>query len=320
VETRAIGSLRVTVVGVGCNNFGRRVDAAGTERVVNAAIDAGINFFDTADIYGDTQSETLLGRALGPRRHDVVVATKFGMAIGGSGEKRGARPDYVRRALEDSLRRLNTDCVDLYQLHEPDPDTPISQTLEALDGLVREGKVREIGCSNFSAEQIVEAHDAAGYRAARFASVQNEYSLLHRDPETGVLPECARLGLAFIPYFPLASGALTGKYRAGSPAPEGSRLASGGLREKFLGRDRLEAVERLREFAESRGRSLLELAFAWLLAHPPVASVIAGATRPEQVAANASAAGWRLTEEELDEVDRLAPQPSSASSATAGRS
>jgi aryl-alcohol dehydrogenase-like predicted oxidoreductase len=222
METRPIGSLRVTVVGLGCNNFGRRVDAAGTARVVDAAIEAGINFFDTADIYGDTRSEQLLGRALGPRRRDVVLATKFGMPV--DEHRRGARPEYVRRALEDSLGRLDTDYVDLYQLHQPDPDTPISDTLEALDALVREGKIREIGCSNFSAEQIVEAHEAAGYRSARFASVQNEYSLLHREPETDVLPECARLGLAFIPYFPLASGALTGKYRRGQPPPEGSRL------------------------------------------------------------------------------------------------
>jgi aryl-alcohol dehydrogenase-like predicted oxidoreductase len=307
METRPIGSLRVTVVGLGCNNFGRRVDAEGTTRVVGAALDAGINFFDTADIYGDTRSEELLGRALGPRRRDVVVATKFGMAV--DERRKGARPEYVRRALEDSLQRLGTDYVDLYQLHQPDPETPISSTLETLDSLVREGKVREIGCSNFSAEQIVEAHEAARYRAARFASVQNEYSLLHRDPEIGVLPECTRLGLAFIPYFPLASGLLTGKYRPDEPPPAGSRLSGGGLRERFLGDRRVDAAERLRAFAESRGHSLLELAFGFLLAHPPVASVIAGATRPEQVAANAAASGWLLTEEELDEVDGLAPSP-----------
>jgi aryl-alcohol dehydrogenase-like predicted oxidoreductase len=307
MDIRPIGSLRVAVVGLGCNNFGRRVDAAGADRVVAAALDAGVNFFDTADIYGDTHSEELLGRALGARRRDVVVATKFGMPV--DERRKGARPEYVRRALEDSLRRLGTDYVDLYQLHEPDPETPISATLEALDGLVREGKVREIGCSNFSAEQMVEAHEAAGYRAARFAGVQNEYSLLHREPEIGVLPECTRLGLAFVPYFPLASGLLTGKYRPGEPPPAGSRLSGGRLRDRFLDPPRVEAAERLRAFAESRGHTLLELAFGFLLAHPPVASVIAGATRPEQVAANAAAAGWRLTEEELDEVDGLAPPP-----------
>ena len=306
METRPIGSLEVTVVGLGCNNFGRRLDADATARVVNAALDEGINFFDTADIYGDTRSEEFLGRALGSRRGEVVLATKFGMAV--DEPRKGARPDYVRRALEDSLRRLRTDRIDLYQLHQPDPETPISDTLGALDGLVREGKIREIGCSNFTADQVVEAHEAARYGAARFASVQNEYSLLRREPEVDVLPECARLGLAFIPYFPLASGALTGKYRPGTKPPEGSRLSSGGLRDRFLGNGNLEAVERLRAFAESRGHSLVELAFAWLLAHPPVASVIAGATKPEQVADNSRAAGWRLTEEELDEVDRLAPQ------------
>jgi aryl-alcohol dehydrogenase-like predicted oxidoreductase len=317
VETRPIGSLRVTVVGIGCNNFGRRIDASGTERVVRAALDAGINFFDTADIYGDTRSEELLGGALGARRSDAIVATKFGMTVLRDERRRGARPAYVRRALEDSLRRLGTDHVDLYQLHEPDPRTPISETLEVLDALVREGKVREIGCSNFSAEQLVEAHEAARYGAARFVSLQNEYSLLHREPEIEVLAECARLGIAFIPYFPLASGALTGKYRAGQPAPQGSRLSGGGPRDRFLSEANLDAVERLRGFAESRGRTLLELAFSWLLAHPPVASVIAGATKPEQVEANARAAAWRLTEEELDEVDRLAPQPRAE---TVGRS
>ncbi|HEX4441806.1 MAG TPA: aldo/keto reductase [Thermoanaerobaculia bacterium] len=309
METRALGSLRVSVVGLGCNNFGRRVDAAGTAHVVDEALATGINFFDTADIYGDTRSEELLGSALGARRSAVVLATKFGMKVAGDERRRGARPEYVRRALEDSLRRLRTDYVDLYQLHEPDPQTPISDTLGALDALVREGKVREIGCSNFSAAQIVEAHEAAGYGAARFVSVQNEYSLLHRDPEVEVLAECSRLGLAFIPYFPLASGALTGKYARGRPAPEGSRLSSGGQRDRFLNPANEEAIERLRSFAESRDHSLLELAFAWLLAHPPVASVIAGATRREQVAANAAAASWRLSKEELDEVDRVAPQP-----------
>jgi aryl-alcohol dehydrogenase-like predicted oxidoreductase len=307
METRSIGSLRVTVVGLGCNNFGRRIGAEETARVVGAALDAGINFFDTADIYGDTRSEEFLGRALGARRDEVVLATKFGMAV--DERRKGARPEYVRRALEDSLRRLGTDRVDLYQLHQPDPHTPVSDTLEALDGLVREGKVREIGCSNFSAEQVVEAHEAARYRAARFASVQNEYSLLHREPETDVLPECARLGLSFIPYFPLASGLLTGKYRPGEPAPPGSRLSGGGLRDRFLAEENVAAAERLRAFAESRGRTLLELAFGFLLAHPPVASVIAGATRPDQIASNAAAAAWRLTEEELDEVERIAPPP-----------
>ncbi|MGH9784642.1 MAG: aldo/keto reductase, partial [Terriglobia bacterium] len=204
MEKRRIGSLSVSVVGLGCNNFGWRVDAAATAKIVQAALDAGINFFDTADIYGGAQSEEFLGRALRGRRNEVVVATKLGMAV--DAKRRGAKPDYVRRAVEDSLRRLGTDRIDLYQLHQPDPTVPIADTLEALDGLVRAGKVREIGCSNFSAAQIREAEAAVHAGAARFVSVQNEYSLLHREPEREMLFECERRKIAFLPYFPLASG------------------------------------------------------------------------------------------------------------------
>jgi aryl-alcohol dehydrogenase-like predicted oxidoreductase len=305
METRRIGSLEVTVVGLGCNNFGGRLDYDGSRVVVNAALEAGINFFDTADIYGETRSEEFLGRALVGRRDRVVLATKFGMAI--DQKRKGAKPDYVRRAAEDSLRRLQTNRIDLYQLHQPDPETPIAETLEALDGLVRSGKVREIGCSNFSAAQLREAHEAAKPGAARFVSVQNEYSLLHREPEREVLPECERLGLAFIPYFPLASGLMTGKYTQAKPPPADSRLASGRMRERFLSDRNLRAAEALDRFAQSRGHTLLELAFSWLLRHSFVSSVIAGATRPEQVRANVQAVGWRLSEQELAEVDRLAP-------------
>jgi aryl-alcohol dehydrogenase-like predicted oxidoreductase len=293
MKTKRIGSLEVSVVGLGCNNFGRRLDAAETARVVDAAIDAGINFFDTADIYGETKSEEYLGRAIASRRKDVVIATKFGMEIDDT--RRGAHPDYVRRAADDSLRRLGIGCIDLYQLHRPDPSVPIADTLGALDELVRAGKVREIGCSNFSVVQM---------REARFASVQNEYSLLVRTPERdGVLAECAATGVAFLPYFPLANGLLTGKYRRGQPAPQGrmaERWNSGTVDDA-----QRETVERLIAFAESRGRSILDLAFSWLLAHEPVASVIAGATRVEQVAANAAAAEWTLTAEEMAEVDRI---------------
>ena len=227
MQTRRIGALEVSVVGLGCNSFGRRLDTAATAHVVHAALDAGINFLDTADVYGGTRSEEYLGRALAGRRDQVVLATKFGMAV--DEQRRGARPEYVRRALEDSLRRLMTDRIDLYQLHQPDPEVPIGDTLTALDELVQAGKVREIGCSNFSAEQLREAHAAARAGAARFVSVQNEYSLLHREPEREVLAECERLGLAFIPYFPLASGLLSGKYRRGRPRPRaaGSRPAGG---------------------------------------------------------------------------------------------
>jgi aryl-alcohol dehydrogenase-like predicted oxidoreductase len=302
METRQIGSLTVSVVGLGCNNFGRRLDADATASVVHAALDAGITFFDTADIYGGTKSEEFLGRALGRRRDQVVIATKFGMEV--DADRHGAKPDYVRRAAEDSLRRLGTDCIDLYQIHQPDPTTPIADTLAALDELVKAGKVREIGCSNFSADQLREAEAAVRDGAARFVSVQNEYSLLHREPEEDVIPECRRAGLTFIPYFPLASGLLTGKYRVGRPAPQGSRLESQFGEEPFT-TENLELVEALLAFAASRGHRLGELAVSWLAARPAVASVIAGAMSPEQVTANAAAARWRLTDTELEAVDAI---------------
>ncbi len=304
METRRIGSLEVTMAGLGCNNFGKRLDAAATKKVVDAALDAGINFFDTADIYGKGQSEEYLGRALGKRRSEIVLATKFGMKM--DDQRKGAKPAYLRQALEDSLTRLGTDFVDLYQLHTPDATVPIADTLGALDDLVKAGKVREIGCSNFSAEQLREAEAAVPPGAARFVSVQNEYSLFHREPEREVLAACERQGLAFVPYFPLASGLLTGKYRKGRPLPEGARLTTGG-RKDALSEENLDKVEKLLAFAESRGHTLLELAFSWLLARPVVASVIAGATSPEQVKNNARAGGWRLTKEEMAEVDRIVP-------------
>src|SRR5215218_8240726 len=217
MDTRRIGSLEVSVVGLGCNNFGRRLDSGATSAVVDAALDAGVNFFDTADVYGGTKSEEFLGRALSRRRDEVVLATKFGAQV--DEQRKGAKPEYVGQAVEDSLRRLRTDRIDLYQLHRPDPDVPIEDTLGALDELVEAGKVREVGCSNFSADQLREEEGATPEGAARFASVQNEYSLLHREPEVEVLPECERLGMAFVPYFPLANGLLTGKYRRGEDAP-----------------------------------------------------------------------------------------------------
>jgi aryl-alcohol dehydrogenase-like predicted oxidoreductase len=306
MDRRKIGSLDVSVVGLGCNNFGRRLDEAGTARVVHAALDAGINFFDTADIYGgDGLSEEFLGRALGDRRGDVLMATKFGMKM--DDQRRGARPEYVRQAAEASLRRLATDHIDLYQLHEPDPGVPIAETLGALNDLVSEGKVREIGCSNFSAEQIRDAELISSKRGiARFVSVQNEYSLLHRDPEIDVLAECERVNVAFLPYFPLASGLLTGKYHRGEPAPPGSRLASG-PRAAQLTDERLERAEALRDFAHSTGHTLLELAFSWLLAHKMVASVIAGATTEEQIASNVASADWHLGAADLAAVDEIVP-------------
>ena len=302
METRRIGSLNVSVIGLGCNNFGRRLDADRTAAVVPTALDAGITFFDTADIYGETKSEEFLGRALGKRRGDVVVATKFGMPV--NERRRGAKPEYIRRAVEDSLRRLGTDRIDLYQIHQPDPETPIGDTLSALNELVIAGKVREIGCSNFSADQLRAAENAVRTGAARFVSVQNEYSLLHREPEDDVIPECLRAGIAFIPYFPLASGLLTGKYRRGCPAPEGSRLQSRFETEPFTD-ERLALVESLLQYATSRGRTLLELAVSWLVMRPAVASTIIGATSSEQVKSNVAAGGWRLTERELADIDAI---------------
>jgi aryl-alcohol dehydrogenase-like predicted oxidoreductase len=297
METRAIGSLQVSVVGLGCNNFGRRVDEEGTRRVVDAALDAGVTFLDTADIYGGTKSETFLGRVLAGRRDRVVLATKFGMEV--APDKKGAAPAYVRRAAHDSLARLQTDHIDLYQLHEPDPAVPIADTLAVLDELVGEGRVREIGCSNFSAEQQREAAKAVADGAARFVSVQNELSLLERGDLEDGLTGAREIGLAYIPYFPLASGVLTGKYRCGEAPPNGTRLANYGERVSDEEFDRLDVLTR---FAADRDRTLVELAIGWLASLAPVASVITGATKPEQIQANAASAGWRLTDEERETV------------------
>ena len=302
MDHRSIGSLRVSLVGLGCNNFGMRIDAAATERVVNAALDAGINFFDTADIYGATKSEEFLGRALKGRRDHAIVATKFGMAV--DDRRKGARPEYVKQACDDSLRRLGIDHIDLYQLHQPDPTVPIADTLGAMDSLVKAGQVREIGCSNFSAEQLDEAERATKSGAARFVSVQNEYSLLHREPERAVLPACDRLGLAFLPFFPLASGLLTGKFEPGKPAPADSRLSLSWT-SRFTTDKNVQIAEALKAFAAARRHTLLELAFSWLASRQQVASVIAGATSPEQIRANAAAANWRLSKEDLAEIDSL---------------
>ena len=302
MEHRSIGSLRVSVVGLGCNNFGMRIDEVASTRVVHAALDAGVNFFDTADIYGSTASEQFLGRALKGRRDRAIVATKFGMAV--DERRKGARPDYVRQACEDSLKRLGTGHIDLYQLHEPDPTVPIADTLGALGELVKAGKVKEIGCSNFSAEQLDEAERAVRPGAARFVSVQNEYSLLHREPEASVLPACQRLGLAFLPYFPLASGLLTGKYERGKAAPKDSRLSLSWT-SRFTSDRNVRIAEASKAFAVERGHTLLDLAMSWLASRPQVASVIAGATSPEQVRANAAAGNWPLDQSTLKEIDRL---------------
>jgi aryl-alcohol dehydrogenase-like predicted oxidoreductase len=307
MKLRRLGTsgLKVSEVGLGCNNFGMRIDEKATQGVVDAALDAGITFFDTADIYGGTKSEEFLGKALGKRRGDIVLATKFGMAIGGDERKKGGSRRWIMTAVEDSLRRLGTDWIDLYQFHAPDADTPIEETLRALDDLVTQGKIRYIGNSNFTGWQIADADwTAAG--GSRFVSAQNLYSLLERKVEFEVLPACEHFGLGFLPFFPLASGLLSGKYKRGEAPPDGTRLAAWGARGAAAMSDKnFDKVEKLDAWAAERGHTILELAFAWLLGHPVVSSVIAGATTPEQVKTNAATSGWALTPEELDEVGAL---------------
>jgi aryl-alcohol dehydrogenase-like predicted oxidoreductase len=285
-----------------------RIDQAQTTAVVDAALEAGINFFDTADIYGGGKSEEFLGTALGARRDDVVIATKFGGPLDQNDEHRGGSARWVREACEGSLRRLGTDRIDLYQFHFPDTTVPIEETLTALDELVRAGKVREIGNSNFTGEMIEEADDvSAKLGLARFVSAQNMYNLLNREPEQDILPACERRGLAFLPYFPLASGLLTGKYRRDQPLPEGARLTAypEDRRKHFLNEHTIDIVEKLEAFAEERGHTLLDVAMSWLASNPVIASVIAGATKPEQVRANAAAVGWKLSAAERKEIDEL---------------
>jgi aryl-alcohol dehydrogenase-like predicted oxidoreductase len=306
VETRTIGSFKVSVVGLGCNNFGMRIGRKETDAVMGAALDAGITLFDTADIYGGTKSETYLGAALGPRRDDIVLASKFGAPY--EGHEGGASATYIRTAVEDSLSRLGTDHIDLYQLHFPDTKTPLAETIGALSELVAEGKIREFGCSNFSPQLLEDAATATPDGGPGFVSVQNQYNILHREPEDGVLAECERMGLAFLPFFPLASGLLSGKYHPGQPPPEGTRLAAMGDRAASqLSDERLATVASLDELAKRHGHTVLDLAFGWLLSRPTVASVIAGATRPEQITANVAAGDWRPDDDVLREVDVIAP-------------
>ena len=294
------GGPEVSVVGLGTNNFGRRCDYGQTLAVIDAALDAGVTLFDTADIYGQGMSEEYIGRALEGRRDRVLIATKFGKPMDERPEERRGNPDYIRWAVESSLRRLRTDVIDVYQLHEPDPVTPIEETLGALNDLVHEGKVRWIGSSNFSAEQIEAAEEVArGAGFHRFVSVQNEYSFVERGAEGEVLATCERHGIGFLPYFPLASGLLTGKYRRGEQATEG-RLAG-----REIPPERWDRVEALQRYADERGASLLEVAIGGLLAMPAVASVIAGATRPEQVRTNAAAGSWEPSTGDVEELRAL---------------
>lgn len=314
MRTRALGrsGLQVSVVGIGCNAFGTRIDEDRTKEVVHAALDAGVTFFDTADTYGRGASEVLLGRALGARRGDVVLATKAGMDMGGmNGPDWGARASrrYLRRALEASLTRLGTDYVDLYQLHTPDRVTPIEETLSVMDDVVREGKVRYVGCSNFTAWELVDADwTARTSHLTPFVSAQNEYSLYNRAAEAELVPACEALGVGLLPYFPLAYGLLTGKYARGEAAPEGTRLAASNQAARLEGAD-WDRIEALESYARACGRTMLEVAIGGLAAQPAVASVIAGATRAEQVHANVEAAQWEPTADERAALDELRSAP-----------
>ncbi|MGE3075422.1 MAG: aldo/keto reductase [Dehalococcoidia bacterium] len=306
-----LSGLQVSVVGLGCNNFGMRCDYDQSEIVVNKALDEGINFFDTADVYGGQgKSEEFLGRILKGRRNDVIIATKWGMKMGEGPYKSGASRKYIVSAVEDSLRRLQTDYIDLYQLHRPDASTPIDETLRALDDLVTAGKVRYIGHSNFAGWQAAEAHFVAHKNSyVRFVSAQNEYNLLNRTIEAELVPACNAYGVSILPYFPLASGFLTGKYRQGQDLPAGTRLANAGpMAARVLTDKNYEMLGKLEAFAESRGKSMVDLAIGWLASLPHVGSVIAGATKPEQVTQNVASGAWRLTADELAEVDAISKQ------------
>lgn len=310
MELRNLGrsGLRVSAIGLGCNNFGGRIGVEASRAVVHAALDAGITLFDTADAYGERGgSEAALGEILGPRRKDIVLATKFALPMDDAETLKGASRRYIMQAVEASLRRLRTDWIDLYQQHRPDPLTPIEETLRALEDLTRAGKIRYAGCSNLPAWQVADADWTARHLGIPgFVSCQDELSLLVRGNEAELMPAMRAHGLGLLPYFPLASGLLTGKYRRNQPMPEGARLTgTQRLADRYLTDANWAKAERLQEFAEARGHTILETAFSWLLAQAPVSSVIAGATRPEQVQANVAAGGWVLTPEDMAEVDRI---------------
>ncbi|HYB90127.1 MAG TPA: aldo/keto reductase [Candidatus Binataceae bacterium] len=310
MEYRYLGKsgLQVSAIGLGCNNFGMRCDAEQTRAVVHRALDEGITLFDTADVYGGRGvSEDLLAKALGNRRNDVIVATKFGMPMGDGPYLRGGSRRYIMAAAEASLKRLATDYIDLYQIHQPDPATPQQETLEALDALVRSGKVRYVGCSNFAGWQLADAMwtSRAGGLAA-YISAQNLYNLLDRRVERELVPACRHFGVGILPYFPLASGFLTGKYRRGAEPPKGTRLAlMGRMAGQYLTDANFTALESLEEFARAHDHTMVELATSWLACQPEVSSVISGATRPEQVAENVNAGNWKLTANELADIDKI---------------
>jgi len=309
MKTRKLGSsgIEVSAVGLGCNNFGV-LDLESSRKVVGRALDLGVTLLDTADIYGNRGgSETQLGEILGPRRKDIVLATKFGMAMDDDASKARASRSYIMDAVEASLKRLKTDWIDLYQLHTPDAKTPMEETLRALDDLKKAGKVRAIGCSNLAPQGVREAAALARARGLTpFVTAQDEYSLVVRGAESGLMPALEENAMSLLPYFPLASGLLTGKYARGSEIPANTRFGRmQRFSDRYMNEENWAIVERLRAFCDARGRGLLELAFAWLLAHPVLASVIAGATRPEQIEANVKAASWELSADELAEVNRL---------------
>jgi aryl-alcohol dehydrogenase-like predicted oxidoreductase len=310
MEIRNLGGsgLRVSAVGLGCNNFGQRLDVEGTRKVIHKALDVGITLFDTADVYGNRGgSETAMGQVLGDRRKDIVLATKFAMQMDDEGVKKGASRRYIMKAVEDSLRRLQTDYIDLYQQHAYDPLTPIEETLRALQDLVSQGKVRYIGCSNLPAWRVAEATlTAKAINVTPFVSIQDEYSLVVRDIEKELQPAAVAYNLGILPYFPLASGLLTGKYAGSADAPAGTRFATTPrLRDRYATDKNVGIVEKLKAFADERGHSMLELAFSWLASRPQVSSVIAGATKPEQIEQNAKAIAWKMTPDDLAEIDRI---------------
>ncbi len=308
MKTLGKSGLKVSVVGLGCNNFGMKCDQTETDAVVGKALDLGITLFDTADMYGGQGgSETMLGKALGARRKDIVLATKFGLPMGPGGYMQGASRRYIMNAVEASLKRLGTDYIDLYQIHFPDAETPIEETLSALDDLVRAGKVRYVGSSNFTGWQLVEAWYIAekkGY--AKFISAQNHYNLLDRKIEADLVQAANAYGASVLPYFPLASGMLTGKYKRNAAGPNDSRLVMWGERAKSILTDaNFDIVEKLEAFAAARGHTILDVAFGWLASQPHVGSVIAGATKPEQVELNVKAGEWEMSAEELAEVGKI---------------
>ncbi len=310
MQLRNLGQsgLRVSTIGLGCNNFGGRIGLEQTRSVIHKALDLGITLFDTADTYGERGgSETLMGQILGDDRKRIVLATKFAMPMDDVGVKVGGSRRYIMQAVEDSLRRLKTDWIDLYQMHQTDPRTPIEETLRALDDLVRQGKVRYIGCSNYAAWQVVEAAWTARSNGLNpFVSHQDEYSLVFRKPEAELMPATRKYGLGMLPYFPLASGLLTGKYRRNAAMPANARLTkTARLADRYLTERNWRIAEELGDFVEARGRTMLELAFSWLLAQAPVTSVIAGATLPEQLEQNVKAGAWAISAEDLAEIDRI---------------